>query len=195
MRIQKNKILNFVRLLLGGLIILSAAGFAPAQKRTKRKPLPVKQQLQSVTVEGATFQIPADWKKNPYMETLWGNRKGSSVILSLRTLTPEDILRAGGDSFEKDLEMFYESHKRGGTEDVRYLEIDGVKGVHFLNDYEGFAPGFKSMQKMSVWWVFQRMYKGQRQLGSISFSVPASDFPKRKAEIYRMIQATKFAKE
>ncbi len=100
--------------------------------------------------------------------------------------------RAGNRSIEDETNNFFKTHENSGEEDLRYMEVDGVKGVHYLRDEEGWDENYQPQDQKYIVWNGQRMYKGTRQIINVNLSSPAKNFTKHRETLYRLLQSIKF---
>ena len=119
-----------------------------------------------------------------------------SSRFSVTVSTPEAIAAAGIKVIERSIDdettQFYEDHNRYGEQDLRYLEIDGVRGVHYLRDNQGWDADYRMQDEKFVIWNAQRMYKGERQIINVTLSAPSKNFTKDRDTLYGLLQAIKF---
>ena len=99
----------------------------------------------------------------------------------------------GNRSIEDETTTFYEDHKRhGGEEDLRYLEVDGVKGIHYLRDEKGWDRNYQPQDEKLINWNTQRMYRGARQSINVTLSTSSRKFIKSRGTLYGLLQSIKF---
>jgi hypothetical protein len=96
---------------------------------------------------------------------------------------------AGGVSLDVMLEQSYaatERHKNSGEiEELRYLELNGVKGVFFR------APNRQDKNRINLVWETVRYHKNKAQKLSISIYGGRSDL----ARLMKVINSVRFAQE
>jgi len=151
----------------------------------------------NLSEQGITLTLPKDWTRDESREADQGEfgwlgpeKMELSVIVNLYKS------EYGNHPIEEETDKFYQDHKAGGSEDVRLLEINGVKGVHFL-------PGDDEMTKVrggklekdlyrSIKWASQRMYKDKRQIIFVTLTCPVSSFSKHRETLYSILNSLKF---
>jgi hypothetical protein len=140
---------------------------------------------------GMSFNVPAGWRKTDEDEEALSYVGPGNLKLSIHVAVykPE----YGGFSIEYETESFYEEHRKAGEEDLRYLEIDGVKGVHYLRDDQTWDARYQMYDAKFIIWNAQRIYKGSRQIIMIRMSSPAGSFSKDRDTLYQILQSIKFA--
>jgi hypothetical protein len=141
---------------------------------------------QSVTwdQQGITWTLPAKWTKVSVANELfnWGGG-GSFIIVSISAL---------GDTYPMDtaLQASYDgaqtNYKNGKYEELRWLELDGLKGVQWREA----MPEDKSSPRRLQWQAY-RKYGGQIQLVNLMLTTNGSDFEKRQDEFYAILYSTK----
>ncbi len=185
MKIKKETV-NFIRWVVIGLIIFGLTNFTLAQglgPKESQESAPANHKIQSVTVEGVTIQIPMSWVRSS--KHRWDGKDGLILHFLVTTSNTKEI---GGlylsSQIEQETQDYYED-KKGGWLDVRYLEIDSIKGVHYrdVDDFE---------QRATIFWSALREYKGQPQLVSIGLSSLEKTFSRDKTLLYQILNSVKF---
>lgn len=134
--------------------------------------------------QGITWTMPANWKKMS-AETeqfQYSGGDGAFLIVSISLM---------GAEFPTDvsLKAFYDGKKtdkkNGKVDELRYLELDGVKGIQFRESPEK-PDDFKRLQ-----WLAYRKYAGQTQLLNVMFSTTNKNFAKHQDEFYAILYSTK----
>ena len=96
------------------------------------------------------------------------------------------------ESFPTDISInaFYDQaktrKKNGEVDEVKWLEIDGLKGVEFREANPEKPDGFRRLQ-----WMAYRKYAGQVQLVNLMLSSNGNGFPKHQDEMYGVMYSTK----
>jgi hypothetical protein len=71
---------------------------------------------------------------------------------------------------------------------LRWLELDGLKGVQFRESNPEHADGIRRLQ-----WLAYRKYNGQTQMVNLNLSSSGKDFPAHQDELYAILYSTKLA--
>ncbi len=100
--------------------------------------------------------------------------------------------KAGNRSIEDETNDFYKTHENAGEDDLRYLEVDGVKGVHYLRDEKGWDESYQPQDQKHIIWMAQRMYNGTRQIINVTLSSPSRNFAKHRETLYWLLQSIRF---
>ena len=96
------------------------------------------------------------------------------------------------ESFPADISIkaFYDGAKtrakNGEVDEVKWLEIDGLKGVEFREINPEKADDFRRLQ-----WMAYRKYNGQLQLVNVMLSSNGTGFIMHQDELYGVLYSTK----
>lgn len=138
--------------------------------------------------QGITWRLPSGWKKTDMKKesALFSSSDGAFLIPTI-SIMPDDFpadvsLKATYDSALQQL-------KNGKYETARYLEIDGIKGVEFLET----MPEDKSGPRRHQWIAF-RNYLGQKQQLNIMLSTKGANFDKHRDDFPAIMYSMKIAK-
>ena len=134
--------------------------------------------------QGMTFTLPAKWKKisADTKQLLYNSGDGGNLIVSISTMD---------ESFPTDISLkaFYDGaktrKKNGEVDELRYLEIDGVKGAQFRESPEK-PDDFKRLQ-----WLAYRKFAGQTQMINLMLSTYNKDFAKHQDAFYGILYSAK----
>ena len=138
--------------------------------------------------QGMSWTVPANWKEttNESKMFVWRSPGGSdaaNLIVSISTMD---------ESFPTDVSIkaFYDGAKtrakNGEVDEVKWVEIDGVKGVQFRESNPEKADDFRRLQ-----WLAYRKYAGQVQMVNLMLSSNGSGFPKHQDAMYGILYSTK----
>lgn len=138
--------------------------------------------------QGITFTVPKGWKKmSVQKESFNYGTPALGFLIGSISVMP--------DSFpaEQSLNATYESSlqqlKNGKYENARFLEIDGIKGVEFVEA----MPEEKSSPRRHQWIAF-RNYQGQNQQLNIMLSTNGNNFDKHKDDFSAVMYSMKIDK-
>ncbi len=112
---------------------------------------------------------------------------------SVRVTTYES--KFGNRSIEEETKDFYKTHENAGEEDLRYLEVDGVRGVHYVRDEKGWDEKYQPQDQRHIVWSAQRNYNGTRQVINVTLSSPSTSFARRRETLYWLLQSIRFRTE
>ena len=138
--------------------------------------------------QGMTFMVPAKWKEmtNDSKMLVWRSPGGSEAANLIVNISPMD------ESFptEISIKAFYDGaktrQKNGEVDEVKWVEIDGLKGVQFRESKPEKDDDFRRLQ-----WMGYRKYAGNVQLINLMLSTNGAGFPKHEDEMYGVLYSTK----
>ena len=138
--------------------------------------------------QGIAWKLPTDWKKmNVSKEMFNYSSPDLAFLIANISVMPDNF------PSEISLKATYESAlqqlKNGKYERARYLEIDGVKGVEFVET----MPEDKSGARRHQWIAF-RNYLGQTQQLNIMLSTKGTNFEKHRDDFPAVLYSMKIAK-
>ena len=138
--------------------------------------------------QGMSWTVPPNWKENTNdaKMLMWRSPGGSEAANLIVSISPMD------DSFPADISIkaFYDGAKtrakNGEVDEVKWLEIDGLKGVEFREANPEKADDFRRLQ-----WMAYRKYNGQLQLVNLMLSTNGAGFTKHQDAMYGIMYSTK----
>jgi hypothetical protein len=138
--------------------------------------------------QGMSWTVPANWKEasNESKMLVWRSQGGSEAANLIVSISPMD------ESFptESSIKAFYDGAKtrlkNGEVDEVKWVEIDGLKGVQFREANPEKPDDFRRLQ-----WMAYRKYAGQVQLVNIMLSSNGAGFPKHQDAMYGVLYSTK----
>lgn len=101
-------------------------------------------------------------------------------------------ISAMDESFPTDVSInaFYDGaktrSKNGEVDELKWLELDGLKGVQFREANPEKPDGIRRLQ-----WMAYRKYAGQVQLVNLILSSSGKGFPKHQDEMYAVLYSMK----
>ena len=140
------------------------------------------------TEQGMTWTVPNGWNKMSVNKTMlnYGSPKVGFLIATISTkpanFPSETSINA---TYSSSLEQL----KNGKYESVRWLEIDGVKGVEWVES----MPEEKSDARRHQWQGY-RNYQGNNQLLSIMVTTKGRAFDDKKEEYAAIMYSMKIDK-
>jgi len=138
--------------------------------------------------QGMSWTAPPQWKQNTNesKELVWSSPGGDEAAHLIVSISPMD------ESFPTDISIkaFYDGAKtrmkNGEVDELKWLEIDGLKGVQFREANPEKPDGFRRLQ-----WLAYRKYAGQVQMVNVMLSSNGRGFPKHQDEMYGVLYSTK----
>jgi hypothetical protein len=135
-----------------------------------------------------TWTLPKGWNKmtvetKDFNYGAPGNAAFFNASISLMDASfPTDI----------SIKAFYDGavtrQKNGEVDELRWLELDGLKGVQFRESNPEHPDGIRRLQ-----WLAYRKYNGQTQMVNLNLSSSGKDFPAHQDELYAILYSTKLA--
>ncbi len=140
--------------------------------------------------QGMSWTVPPKWKEatNESKMLVWRSPGGGDAANLIVSISPMD------ESFptEISIKAFYDGaktrFKNGEVDELRWLEIDGVKGVQFRESDPEKPDGIRRLQ-----WLAYRKYAGQVQMVNLMLSTDGKDFLKHQDAMYGIMYSTKLA--
>src|SRR5437870_11101162 len=135
--------------------------------------------------QGITWTLPANWKEQTVTNDTfnYGSGDGAFLIVSISSMSadfPTDI----------SLRAFHEGakvrEKNGQVDELKWLELDGARGVEFRESKPQTADDIRRLQ-----WMTYRKYAGQTQLVNFILSTSGGKFEKHQDELYGILYSTK----
>jgi hypothetical protein len=124
--------------------------------------------------QGITWSLPAGFKKMSVMkESLNYGSPATGFLIASVSVMPDNF--PSDTSINAYYEQALEQLKQGKYQTVRWLEIDGVKGVEWVESMPEVKDGPRRHQ-----WIAYRRYLGQNQNLNIMLSTDGDKFDKHK---------------
>ncbi len=139
--------------------------------------------------QGMSFKVPAGWTETTNESKIftWRSSEAGSANLIVN-ISPMD------ESFpvESSIKAFYDGAKtrakNGEVDELKWVEIDGLKGVQFRE-----APTEKPDEPRRLQWMAYRKYLGQVQLVNVMLATEGKDFDRHKDAMYAILYSLKIA--
>ena len=138
--------------------------------------------------QGMSWTVPPKWTEttNESKTLLWRSPGGFDAANLIVNISPMD------ESFPTDISInaYYDAAKsrmkNGEVDEVKWLEIDGLKGVQFRESNPEKPDDIRRMH-----WMAYRKYAGQVQFVNLMLSSSGSGFPKHQDAMYGVLYSTK----
>jgi hypothetical protein len=134
--------------------------------------------------QGISWTLPAGWKKQDVSTNSFSyGGNGAFLIVSISPMGPD---------FPTDLSLnaYHESakvrSKNGEVDEMKWLELDGARGVEFRESKPQMADDIRRLQ-----WMTYRKFGGQTQLVNFILSTSGGKFDSRSDELYGVLFSTK----
>jgi hypothetical protein len=140
--------------------------------------------------QGMSWTVPPNWteEENESKSFMWRSPGGGGAASLIVSISPMN------DSFPTDaaMEAAYEQAKdrakNGEVDEVKWVEIDGLKGVQFREAAPEKPDGHRRLQ-----WMAYRKYLGQVQGINLMLASEGKDFERHKDAMYGILYSTKVA--
>lgn len=138
--------------------------------------------------QGITFKVPDGWDKMSVMKESFNyGSPGTGFLIGSISVMPDSF--PSETSLEATYNQGLEMLKQGKYESARYLEIDGIKGVEWIEA----MPEEKSSPRRHQWIAF-RNYLGQNQQLNIMVSTDGDKFDDRRDAFAAIMYSMEFTK-
>jgi hypothetical protein len=138
--------------------------------------------------QGMSWTLPSGWKKTTSNPTTFmcSSPQGTFLIVNVSPMSadfPNDV----------SIKAYYDGavtrQKNGELEKLRYLELDGVRGVEFLEtEYQGKGSPRRHQ------WIGYRQYAGQNQMLNVMLSTNGANFDKNRDIFAAVMSSTKITR-
>ncbi|MBX7171678.1 MAG: hypothetical protein K1X72_12030 [Pyrinomonadaceae bacterium] len=137
--------------------------------------------------QGMSWTLPTGWKKmsSSPNSLQWALGTEAFLIVSISPMSadfPTDV------SLKANYDGAVTRQKNGELEKLRYLELDGIKGIEFI---ETMLQGKDSPRRQQ--WIAFRKYAGQVQMVNVMLSTKGASFDKHRDEFAAIMSSTKMA--
>jgi hypothetical protein len=138
--------------------------------------------------QGMSWTVPPKWTRTmdetkEFAMRSPGSFDAANLIVNISSMT-EDF------PTDNSLKATYDDQKNrmknGEVDQLRWLEIDGVKGVQFRESNPEKPDGIRRMQ-----WIAYRKYAGQVQYVNVMLSTDGKDFPRHEDAMYGVLYSMK----
>lgn len=138
--------------------------------------------------QGMSWTVPPSWKEqsNDSKSFLWTSTAGGGVASLIVSISTMD------ESFptEASIKAFYDGAKtrakNGEVDELRWLEIDGLKGVQFRESNPEHPDDSRRLQ-----WMAYRKFGGQVQFVNVMLATDGKNFARHQDEMYGILYSTK----
>ena len=138
--------------------------------------------------QGLSWKLPEGWPKMQVMkESLNYGSPANGFLIATISVMPANFPSAV--SLDATYTSSLEQLKQGKYETVRWLEIDGVKGVEWIEAMPEDKDGARRHQ-----WIAFRNYQGQNQQLNIMVSTKGSNFDKQRDTFAAIMYSMKIPK-
>jgi len=138
--------------------------------------------------QGITWTLPANWKKQEVRnESFSYSGDGAFLIVAISTMPQMEKMT--DVSIKAMHEGAKTNQKIGKYDEVKWLELDGVRGVGFRESKQEMPGDIRRLE-----WQAYRTYAGSTQLVTMILSSDSGNFAKHQDELYAILFSTKLVK-
>ena len=138
--------------------------------------------------QGMSWTVPAKWTQteNEAKSFSWRSPGGSDAANLIVSISPMPENFPVEASINAEYEQARSRAKNGEVDEVKWIEIDGLKGVQFREANPDKPDGFRRLQ-----WIAFRKYSGQLQQVNVMLSTDGKDFDRHKDAMYGILYSAK----
>jgi len=134
--------------------------------------------------QGISWKIPANWKKQDVSKNSFQyGGDGAFLIVSISPMADDFPTDISLKAFQQGAKV---RKKNGEVDEVKWLELDGIRGVEFRESKTEKADDIRRLQ-----WMTYRKFANQTQLVNFILSTSGGKFDNRSDELYGIMYSTK----
>jgi hypothetical protein len=134
--------------------------------------------------QGISWTLPASWKKQGVSTNSFQyGANGAFLIVAISPMAPDFPTAI---SLNANHESAKVRKKNGEVDEVKWLELDGVRGVQFRESKPQMGDDIRRLH-----WMTYRKFAGQTQLVNFILSTSGGKFDDRQDELYAILYSTK----
>ena len=138
--------------------------------------------------QGISWSLPASFKKMQVLKESFNyGSPGAGFLIASISVMPDDF--PSESSIDATYTSALEQLKQRKYENVRWLEIDGVKGVEWVESMPEIKDGARRHQ-----WIAFRKYLGQNQQLNVMVSTDGDKFEARRDSFAAIMYSMKIPK-
>jgi hypothetical protein len=138
--------------------------------------------------QGMSWTVPPGWtqQENESKSFMWrspGGADAASLIVSISPMSDSFPTDSANDA---SYQQAKDRAKNGEVDEVKWVEIDGLKGVQFREASQEHPDAPRRLQ-----WLSYRKYLGQVQGINLMLATQSKDFERHKNALYGILYSTK----
>lgn len=140
--------------------------------------------------QGMSWTVPPDWTEETNESKMFHMRStgGGDAASLIVNISPMDEDFPADSSIQAFFDQAESRAKNGEVDEVKWVEIDGLKGVQFRE-----ANPEKPDDSRRLQWLAYRKYTGQLQMINLMLASQGKDFERHKNAMYGILYSTKVA--
>ena len=137
-----------------------------------------------------SWTVPPNWteEENESKSFMWRSPGGADAASLIVSISPMNETFPTDSAIEAAYEQAKERAKNGEVDEVKWVEIDGLKGVQFREANPEKPDGHRRLQ-----WMAYRKYLGQVQGINLMLATQGKDFERHEDAMYGILYSTKVA--
>ena len=135
--------------------------------------------------QGITWRLPASWKTETVRNEMFSSG-GGGAFLSVNVSVMPQMENLQEVSIKAMYDGAKTQQKIGKYDQVRWLELDGLRGVGFRESTQEMPGDIRRLE-----WQAYRTYAGSTQLVTMILSSNSGDFAKHEDELYGILYSVK----
>lgn len=138
--------------------------------------------------QGMSFTVPANWTEETNESKMFVVRSpgASDAATLIVSISPMDENFPTDSAMEAAFDQARSRAKNGEVDEVKWIEIDGLKGVQFREINPERGDDIRRLQ-----WMAYRKYTGQVQLVSVMLASQGQAFSQHQPALYAILYSTK----
>jgi hypothetical protein len=138
--------------------------------------------------QGMSWTVPPNWteEENESKSFMWRSPGGGGAASLIVSISPMNDSFPTDSAMEAAYEQAKDRAKNGEVDEVKWVEIDGLKGVQFREANQEHPDDPRRLQ-----WLSYRKYLGQVQGINIMLATQSKDFERHKNALYGILYSTK----
>lgn len=138
--------------------------------------------------QGMSWTVPPSWteSENESKSFMWRSPGGSDAASLIVSISPMPENFPTDASLDAEYESARSRAKNGEVDEVKWVEIDGLKGVQFREANPEKPDGHRRLQ-----WLSYRKYLGQVQGINLMLATQGADFARHQDAMYGILYSTK----
>jgi len=138
--------------------------------------------------QGMSWTVPARWteQENESKSFMWRSPGGGDAASLIVSISPMPDSFPTDSANDASYEQAKDRAKNGEVDEVKWVEIDGLKGVQFREATQEHADAPRRLQ-----WLSYRKYLGQVQGINVMLATQSKDFERHKNAMYGILYSMK----
>jgi len=135
--------------------------------------------------QGITWTLPANWSRNEVRNESFTYSGGGAHLTVAISVMPQ-MASLVDTSIKAMFDAAKTQQKIGKYDEVKWLELDGVRGVEFRESVQEQPGDIRRLE-----WQGYRTFAGSTQLITMILSTDSGEFAKHQDELYGILYSTK----